>query len=126
MATQWPRYTGEFFLTILTFLFLLFLMQKKPYPNRRRRRQYSHTASVDKATIVFEGRVIETFPGPSFNVEVERKNDLPPIIIKANLKSMLIKRKVLIIKGDIVLVEVNIDDMATEDKVIKGSIVQRK
>lgn len=101
-------------------------MQKKPSPNRRRRRQYSHTASTDKATIVFEGKIVETFPGPSFNVEVERKNDLPPIIIKANLKSMLIKRKVLIIKGDVVLVEVNIDDMATEDKVIKGLIVQRK
>jgi translation initiation factor IF-1 len=99
-------------------------MQKKS-PNRRRR-QYSHSASTDKATVSFEGRVVETFPGPSFNVEVTRKNDLPPILIKCNLKSMLIKRKVLIIKGDFVLVEVNLEDMATEDKVIKGLIVQRK
>jgi len=100
-------------------------MQKKPSSNRRRR-QYSHSASKDKATVSFEGRVVETFPGPSFNVEVMRKNDLPPIIIKCNLKSMLIKRKILIIKGDFVLVEVNLEDMATEDKIIKGLIVQRK
>lgn len=102
------------------FLFLAsFLVKKNNF--KVKNESYSDNENV----LYLEGRVVSTYPGPAFDVEVPRKNGLPPLIVRANLKTQLIKKKVLIIKGDFVLVEINIEDMAGEVDTIKGTLVKR-
>jgi translation initiation factor IF-1 len=76
--------------------------------------------------------VIETLPGTQFKLKVELQNNnpenpKPPIQLIASLKTKLIKKKVLIIKGDRVTVEVNPTDMYfdEETKILKGLIIER-
>lgn len=92
---------------------------KSSQNNRRTKKQL--TLKEDK--IYFDGKVIETFPGTQFGIEIKRRNELPPLIVKCSLKSTLIKRRVMVIKGDEVKVEINPEEMANTP--IKGTIVER-
>ena len=95
--------------------------------NKRRR------IAVEKADKIYFDKsvVIETLPATQFKVKVDRqgKDDqsLPPIIIVANLKSQLVKSRIKVIKGDLVKVEVNPEDMYFNQEmgIIKGTIIQR-
>lgn len=95
---------------------------KSSSPNRRKNR--NKQTKLKEEMIYFEGRVVETFPGTIFGVAVVRKAGLAPLIIKASLKAMLIKRRVMVIRGDKVTVEINPEDLATEG-MIRGTIVER-
>ncbi len=104
----------------------------KPLLRRKRR---SEPRKEDH--IYFEnGLVVETLPGTTFKVKVpiEGKKDQAEISeeerfiqIICHLKTKLIKRKVLIIKGDNVVVEVNPEDMYHDEinKILKGTIIER-
>lgn len=105
----------------------------KSLGGKRRRR----TIQIDERKedfIYFEdGVVTETLPGTNFKVKVKRGpdesgNQLPPIEIVCGLKAILIKRRVMIIKGDTVVVEVNPMDMYhdLDSNILKGTIIQRK
>jgi translation initiation factor IF-1 len=96
---------------------------KKPNTPVRRRRRIHTKIKEDK--IYFDGRIVDTFPSAAFGVTIERKNDLPPLYVKANLKTALKLRRVMIIKGDRVKVELDPIDMASEDGQLKGTIVER-
>lgn len=95
--------------------------------NKRRR------ISVEKDDKIYfdKGVVIETLPATQFKVRVDRQakdgSVLPPIIIVSNLKSQLVKSRIKVIKGDLVKVEVNPEDMYfnQENGVLKGTIMQR-
>jgi translation initiation factor IF-1 len=95
--------------------------------NKRRR------TSVEKDDKIYfdKGVVIETLPGTQFKVRVDRQSRdgtaLPPIIIVSNLKSQLVKSRIKVIKGDLVKVEVNPEDMYFNDEntILKGTIMQR-
>jgi translation initiation factor IF-1 len=96
--------------------------------NKRRRR-----VAVEKADKIYfdKGVVIETLPGTQFKVRIDRQGkdgqSLPPIIIVANLKSQLVKARIKVIRGDLVKVEVNPEDMYfnIEQGILKGTIIQR-
>jgi translation initiation factor IF-1 len=90
------------------------------------KRNKSKEVAFKEDKIYLEGKVIETFPGTVFGVEVIRKNNLPPLLIKAALKAMLIKRRVQVIRGDMVMLEIDPEDISSEEKYIKGVIVERK
>lgn len=99
--------------------------------NQRPRRRFRENRKQE--CIYFEyALVTETLPGTQFKVKVELENrdpekPKPPIQIVANLKTKLIKKRVLIIKGDKVTVEVNPNDMYfdEENKILKGIIIER-
>lgn len=102
--------------------------QSRP-PNPRSRRK---VIKEKEDKIYFEKAVItETLPGTTFRAKVERQskdpaNPLAPILINCNLKSKLIKN-VKIIRGDVVKIEVNPEDMyfSQELGILKGTIIQR-
>jgi translation initiation factor IF-1 len=94
---------------------------KKRSSNRRR----SKTAIIQDDKIYFDGIVIETFPGTMFGVQVQRKNDLPPLFIKSGLKTLLKVKKVLIIKGDLVRVEIDPTSLTSDTTILTGTIVER-
>ena len=78
------------------------------------------------------GIVVETLPGTVFKIKVDRSSKdgeaVEPIFIICKLKTKLIKRRVLIIKGDKVVIEVNPEDMSynSESNLLKGTIIERK
>jgi translation initiation factor IF-1 len=74
--------------------------------------------------IIFEGKVVEAYPGTTFGVQVMRKEGMEPLLFKCNLKSMMIKKRIMIIRGDTVFIEVNMGDMGDPDN-LKGTIVSR-
>ena len=92
--------------------------------SKRKNRQRGPAVFQDDK-IYFEGKVVETFPSAVFGVEVVRKNNLPPLSIKASLKTALKVRRVMVIKGDLVRVEINPEDMSSEEGILKGVIVER-
>jgi translation initiation factor IF-1 len=59
--------------------------------------------------------------------EVSNK-EKPPIIIICKLKTKLIKKRVMVVKGDRVVVEVNPEDMYFNEEMthLKGIIIERK
>jgi translation initiation factor IF-1 len=69
--------------------------------------------------VYFEATVTETLPGVKFKVKVDRDKGLEPLIINADLKSFLKVKRVKIIKGDKVWIEVDPMDLS------KGVIVSR-
>jgi translation initiation factor IF-1 len=97
--------------------------------NNKRRRKIA----IEKDDKIYfdKGVVIETLPATQFKVKVDRLGkdgqNLPPIIIVANLKSQLVKARIKVIKGDLVKVEVNPEDMYfnQEQGTLKGTIMQR-
>jgi translation initiation factor IF-1 len=86
-------------------------------PPRRRRR-----AKVDfkEDMIYFEGVVTDTLPGVRFVVKVERSNNLEPLLIECNTKTLFKLKKIKIIKGDTVVVELDPKDLT------QGTIIERK
>lgn len=101
--------------------------------NIRRRRRNQHSDNRKEDFIYFEnGIVVESLPGTTFRVKIDRQgeegNELPPIVLVCSLKTKLIKRRILVIKGDTVVVEVNPADMYydEENNILKGIIVERK
>ncbi len=84
--------------------------------NRRRRRRVFEK-KADK--IYFDGVVVDTLPGVRFKVKIERSNDLEPLILECNTKSILKVKRVRMVKGDRVSVELDPSDLS------KGLIVSR-
>jgi translation initiation factor IF-1 len=84
---------------------------------RRKKPNNSFERKPDK--VYFESIVVETLPGVKFKVKVERGETLEPLIISADLKSFLKVKRVKIIKGDKVWIEVDPIDLT------KGVIVNR-
>lgn len=84
--------------------------------SNRRRKPASYDKKEDK--VYFEGVVAETLPSVRFKVRIDRKN-LEPLILECQTKSILKVKKVKIIKGDFVTVEVDLEDLS------KGLIVKR-
>jgi translation initiation factor IF-1 len=104
----------------------------KPRSNHRKRRP-----QIEERKDIFmyfdNGIVTETLPGTTFKVKVTRESSdetksMPPIMLVCNLKTILIKKRVIIIKGDNVIVEVNPEDMYydIENNILKGTIIRRK
>jgi translation initiation factor IF-1 len=98
------------------------------YNSRKVRKSF-----VEQETkIYFEGVVYEALPGTKFRVRVKRPSKDPQaeityFYIVAKLKAALV-RKLKIIKGDFVKVEVLPEDMYfnQEQGILKGTIVERK
>ncbi len=111
-------------------------MVNRPGPRRRRRRNFAEQRKED--FIYFEdGVVVESLPSTTFKVRVKRltkdkitgeNKELEPMTIICHLRTKLIKRRVQIIKGDNVVVEVNPMDMFfdEENNILKGTIIERK
>jgi translation initiation factor IF-1 len=85
-----------------------------------------------ESKIYFEGVVFETLPGAKFRVKVKRPSRVPAsevtyFYIVAKLKAALV-RKLKIIKGDYVKVEVIPEDMYfnQDQGILKGTVVERK
>jgi translation initiation factor IF-1 len=104
---------------------------KNSKPNHRRRVRKQESRKEDYIYFDF-GEIVETMPGVTFKVKVIRKSldkdkELPPIFIVCNLKAKLIKRRVMMIKGDRVTVEVNPEDMYfnQDENILKGTIIER-
>ena len=89
---------------------------KNSNPPNRRRRPASYDKKEDK--VYFDGVIIETLPSVRFKVKIDRKN-LEPLILECQTKSILKVKRVKIIKGDFVTVEVDLEDLS------KGLIVKR-
>lgn|GEM_PF-3253499 len=111
------------------------ITKKKPTQQGQRRNRSSFDDSRKEDFIYFEDAVItEALPGTSFRVKVKRTSQdpnvvLPDIQLVCSLKSKLIKRRVRVIKGDSVVVEVNPEDMyynLNDTSILKGAIIQRK
>lgn len=69
--------------------------------------------------IYLYGKVVDTLPGVRFVVKIERSNGLEPLMLNCLTMAMLKVKKVKIIKGDSVEVEIDPQDLT------KGLIVTR-
>jgi translation initiation factor IF-1 len=97
----------------------------------RRRRSNTDVERKEDFLYFDSGVVVECLPGTTFKVKVARKKldvELPPIFIVCSLKAMMIKRRVMIIRGDVVTVEISPSDMYYGDskEILKGQIIERK
>jgi translation initiation factor IF-1 len=111
--------------------------KKKQHSNNNNQRRTRPREPRKEDFIYFEdGLVTESLPGAQFRVKVKRltkdKNtgediEHEPIQLVCLLKTKLIKRRVLVIKGDKVVVEVNPIDMYfdEENNILKGTIIER-
>jgi translation initiation factor IF-1 len=82
---------------------------------RRQRRQFEK--KPDK--LYFEGIVVETLPATSFICRIDRGEKLEPLLINSALKSFLKVKRVKVIKGDKVMLELDPMDLS------QGTIVSR-
>jgi translation initiation factor IF-1 len=87
----------------------------QPQHNNKRARK-SFEKKDDK--MYFDGVVIDTLPGVQFKVKIPRKTG-DPLILVCLTKSILKVKRVKIIKGDSVTVELDPQDLS------KGLIVSR-
>lgn len=93
----------------------------KPRRSRRRRIKRDRNWFERKPDrIYFEGVIVETLPGVKFKVKVDRGENLEPLIINSDLKSFLKVKRVKIIKGDKVWIELD-----PSEELTKGVIVSR-
>jgi len=107
--------------------------RKNKNGNQNARRRVRRLENRKEDYIYFDNaEIVETMPGVMFKVKVTRKSldkdkELPPIFIICNLKAKLIKRRVMMIKGDRVTVEVIPSDMyfSQEENILKGTIIER-
>jgi hypothetical protein len=95
----------------------------------KKRRTYrdNKSTNTDKGLFELQGKILETYPAGVFGVEITRKAGLAPLIIKAVLHTALKKSKKrsdVIIRGDLVRVEINPEELASDDP-IKGMILGR-
>jgi translation initiation factor IF-1 len=84
-------------------------------PPQRRKRKKSFEKKEDK--IYFEGVVTQTLPGTRFEVKIDRGSDLEPWVLNTQAKAFFMKKKIKILKGDKVMVELDPIDLS------KGTIV---
>jgi translation initiation factor IF-1 len=75
--------------------------------NSRSRKKKEIKYEFDPNMIYFEGRIIESLPGAHFKVRVERDNGLEPLVIDCDLRTIYKVKRIHLIKGDFVTVEVN-------------------
>jgi translation initiation factor IF-1 len=104
--------------------------QKKQQSQPVRRRRRFEKRKEDK--IYFEkAEVIEALPGTTFKVRypLEKENsdseEEQYLYIHCNLKTKLKIKKVMIVKGDKVTVEVDPQDMYLDETTLKGIIIER-
>lgn len=83
---------------------------------RRKRRDITHAFKPDM--LYLEGRIFESLPGTRFKVRVERGNNLDDLYIDADLKTVYKLRRMRLIKGDYVTVEID-----PSQDLSKGTIV---
>ncbi len=96
-------------------------MKPKSSPSRSKRRRSNHNNSEQREDrIYFKGVIIEALPGVKFKVRVERDKGLDPLIIDCQTKTLFKVRRIKILKGDSVTVEV--DPM---EDLTKGVIISR-
>jgi translation initiation factor IF-1 len=69
--------------------------------------------------IYLDGVVTETLPGVKFKVKIERSKGLEPLILECQTRTILKVKKIKILKGDNVSVELDPSDLS------KGLIVSR-
>lgn len=108
--------------------------RKKPTSGRRRRKSSFDDSRKEEFIYFEDGVITEALPGTSFRVKVKRVSqdpniELDDIQLVCALKAKLIKRRVRVIKGDSVVVEVNPEDMyynLNDTTTLKGTIIQRK
>lgn len=81
------------------------------------RSKSSYKKKADK--IYLEGKIVESLPGVRFVVKIERSNGLEPLMLNCMTLSMIKVKKIKIIKGDSVEVEIDPLDLT------KGLIVTR-
>lgn len=93
-------------------------MNKKPVPHRNNSKKRKPLFERREDKIYFDGVVSDTLPSVRFKVKIDRKN-LEPLILECQTKSILKVKRVKIIKGDHVTVEVEPTDLT------KGLIVSR-
>lgn len=93
------------------------LAQNTSQTDATKRRRSLYKKKPDK--IYFDGKVVDTLPGVKFVVKIERGNNLEPLMLTCQLLTMLKVKKVSIIKGDTVEVEIDPNDLT------KGLIVTR-
>lgn len=94
-----------------------FSPKSKPNNGAPRRRKSLYKKKSDK--IYLEGVVVDTLPGVKFIVKIERSNGLEPLKLTCQTLSMLKVKRVKIIRGDSVEVEIDPSDLT------KGLIVSR-
>ena len=91
---------------------------KKPSTgNQNRRKRAAFDKKSDK--VYLEGIVSESLPGVKFKVKVERSKGLEPLVLECQTKTLLKVKRVKILKGDAVLIELDPLDLS------KGLIVAR-
>lgn len=95
-------------------------MKAKPTKKRSSRRRSSSNTEQKDDKIYFKGVIIEALPGVKFKVKVERDKGLEPLILDCQTKTLFKVRRIKILKGDSVTVEV--DPM---EDLTKGVIISR-
>ncbi len=89
-------------------------MNKKPGrgkpTGRRRRGKKKYERKPDK--IYFEGVVDQTLPGTRFSVRIDREDGLDPWYLDTQAKAFFVKKKIKILKGDKVNVELDPNDLS--------------
>lgn len=89
-------------------------------PRRRRKpKAIEHEFKPDK--IYLEGVISDPLPGTRFKVRVERAEGLEPLIVDCSVKTIFKLKKIRMIKGDKVTVEIDPNEDLT-----KGIIVLLK
>jgi translation initiation factor IF-1 len=88
------------------------------HPPRRRRSAAAYERKSDK--IYLDGIVVESLPGVKFRVKIERSKGLEPLILECQTRAILKVKKIKILKGDTVTVELDPQDLS------KGQIVSRQ
>lgn len=89
---------------------------KKRNTNKKRKNNFDYELKPDK--IYFEGIITDFLPGTRFKVKVERAEGLEPLYLDTGLRTFFKARKIMLIRGDKVTVEVD----PAED-LTKGTIV---
>jgi translation initiation factor IF-1 len=97
-------------------------MANKRFKSRKRNRSLDFQYKPD--FVYFEGKIFDTLPGTRFVVRVDRSSKgLEPLFIEADLKTLFKLRRIRMIKGDSVTVEVNPLDIDPTKTRIHGVIV---
>lgn len=83
----------------------------------KKRKNNSYEKKGDK--IYFTGVVSDTLPGVKFMVKIQRGETMEPLLIECMTRTILKVKRVKILKGDSVTVEIDPSDLT------KGVIVER-
>jgi len=84
--------------------------------NKRRKK----VLQLDPTKIYLDGVVFETLPAAHFRVRVDRGENVEPLEVECDIKAFFKKKRISIIKGDTVTIELD-----PSDDLSKGIIVKR-